>query len=129
MIQLRILTGKQAGCETSVRRFPFVIGRAAEAGLRVEEPGVWNRHVEIQLNVSEGFRLQVHGEALASVNGEPVREALISNGDTIDLGSLRIQFWLARARQKGWRMREWASWLSILSLFAGQIALIYLALP
>ncbi|HYV31170.1 MAG TPA: hypothetical protein VEO53_08720, partial [Candidatus Binatia bacterium] len=54
MVQLDVLTGKKAGTRTIARRFPFPVGRSSQAALVLTDDGVWDRHLEIDLRVSEG---------------------------------------------------------------------------
>jgi pSer/pThr/pTyr-binding forkhead associated (FHA) protein len=125
MVQLSILSGKKAGTSWVNRRFPVRIGRAPAADLRFEEDGVWDEHLQIVLRNTEGFLLRTQGEALARVNGQPVRETLLRNGDIIEIGSLRLQFWLAQTRQRALGLRESLVWAAIAAVSAFQIALIY----
>lgn len=125
MIQLRVLDGKQAGQEVAARRFPFSIGRSRAADLCLEEAGVWDRHCAISLDSHEGFRLQVDSNALADLNGQRVQQAPLRNGDLIQLGSIQLRFWLAAARQRSQRVREWATWGALGLLLASELALIY----
>ena len=125
MIQLQILSGKQAGHDIVVRRFPFQLGREAGAGLTLDEDGVWERHLEIAFQRGEGFLFTSRREALAIINGERVEKGMLRNGDLIELGSVQIRFWLARSGQKTMRVREALTWSALFLLFAVQIALIY----
>ena len=125
MVQLDILSGKTAGRSWAVRRFPVQVGRAAGAHLQLEEPGVWDRHFELSLIPSEGFVATAHPNALLSVGGQPVQRRVLRNGDILDLGGLRIQFWLARTRQSGFRFRELMIWVTIGTISLAQIALVY----
>jgi pSer/pThr/pTyr-binding forkhead associated (FHA) protein len=125
MVQLRILSGKKAGTSWVARRFPVRIGRAPSADLQVEEEGVWDQHLQIELQRGEGFHLKSHTEAPALVNGEAVQEAALRNGDCIQLGSLKLQFWLSETRQVGLGFREWLTWLGIAAVSLVQIGLIY----
>lgn len=125
MLQLSILSGRKAGVSWVSRRFPVRIGRALGADLRFEEDGVWDEHLKIDLQGTEGFLLSTQGDALASVNGQPVRQTLLRNGDTIEIGSLQFQFWLAQTRQTGLRLREALTWIGIAAISLSQIALIY----
>ena len=125
MIQLRILSGKKAGTIWVARRFPVRIGRSATANLRLEEDGVWEQHLLIEFKRGEGYLLATQGEALASVNGEPVGQTLLHNGDYITVGSVEFQFWLGEVRQSGLGLRETVTWLAIGAVWLGQFALIY----
>jgi pSer/pThr/pTyr-binding forkhead associated (FHA) protein len=128
MIQLKILSGKKAGTSMVARRFPVRIGRAPSANLQLEEDGVWDQHLRLDFKTREGFFLSPEPNALATINGELLEARLLRNGDTVQIGTLKIQFWLSDARQRGLGFREWLTWLSIAAISFGQIALIYLLL-
>ena len=128
MVQLKILSGKKAGDSYVARRFPVRIGRAATDDLQLDEDGVWDRHLQLDFNPADGFRVSARPDALAAVNGQPLRQTLLRNGDTLELGSLKIQFWLSETRQRGLRLREWLTWTAIAAISLGQIAVIYLLL-
>jgi pSer/pThr/pTyr-binding forkhead associated (FHA) protein len=125
MIQVRILSGKQAGTVTAARRFPFQAGRAPGSDLVLDEAGVWDRHFAIRLDPAQGFLLARQSDALVTVNGMPAQETLLHNGDSIEIGATRLQFWLGDTRQRGYRLREWLLWTGIAALNLVQIALIY----
>lgn len=124
MVQLKILSGKKAGSLWDARRFPVRIGRSANADLQVEEPGVWDEHLTMNLD-AEGFLVETHANALASINGQPVQRALLRNGDTIEIGSVKLQFWLAEAPQRGQGVREGFVWTVISVICLAQIVLVY----
>jgi hypothetical protein len=125
MVQFRILSGKKAGVQWMARRFPVRVGRAPGADLRLEDDGVWDEHFQLAFRSGEGFVLTTTGEALTSVNGEPCRECLLRNGDVIEAGGAKLQFWLAEARSRGLRAREAATWAGIVAVFLVQIGLLY----
>ena len=125
MVQLHLLSGKHAGTTTLARRFPFVVGRNNSADLCLEQDGIWDRHLEFHLQIPDGFLLKSHPRALTSVNGQPVQQAFLRNGDLIEVGPLKIQFWLSETRQRGLRTREFLTWFALAALSAGQIVLIY----
>ena len=125
MIQLRILSGQTAGETQIVRRFPFRIGRATESDLRLEAAGVWDNHLTLEFQKSEGFILRTAPEAFAAINEEQKQSARLRNGDIISFGSAKIQFWLAAPRRRGLRLRELSVWLLIAGITAAQFILIY----
>jgi pSer/pThr/pTyr-binding forkhead associated (FHA) protein len=125
MVQLKVLSGKKAGTVWMARRFPVRIGRSADADLQLEEDGVWDQHLQLDLNLGEGFVLRAQPNALASVNGQAVHQSLLRNGDAIDIGSIRMQFWLGETRQAGLRFREGLTWAGIAAVTLGQVGLIY----
>ena len=55
MVQLKVFSGKQAGTATLARRFPFVVGRNRAADLCLEQDGIWDRHLELHLQIPDGF--------------------------------------------------------------------------
>jgi pSer/pThr/pTyr-binding forkhead associated (FHA) protein len=125
MIQLSVLSGKQAGTQAVARRFPFRIGRSAENELKLEDDGVWDRHLTLEFQPQSGFNLNTAANAIATVNGESVQNRILRNGDTFTAGSVKIQFWLAAARQGSLIARESFVWALLASVTAGQMALIY----
>jgi hypothetical protein len=125
VLQFTFLTGKMAGSQHEARHFPFIIGRSPSAQCRVEEEGVWDQHLRIELTSEAGCTLTVHEQALASVNGEPVKQAALRNGDIISMGATQLRFLLSPTRQRSLRIREWLTWVSLGGLCFAQIALIY----
>ena len=125
MVQLRFLNGKRAGSIQVLRSYPCTIGRIPSSDVPIEEAGVWDRHCEIDLDLSSGFILKTESKAITSVNGEPVQQALLKNGDRIDIGALKIQFWLNPSLPKSFRIREVLTWVALVFLSLGQVALFY----
>ena len=124
MVQLQISTGKMAGDIQVVRHFPFHIGRAAAADLRLEEAGVWDQHLELGFDPAQGFILTTHPPALAAVNGWPIESVILRNGDSIELGSQKIRFWIGTTKQSALHIPENLVWATIAAITAAQIALI-----
>jgi pSer/pThr/pTyr-binding forkhead associated (FHA) protein len=125
MVRLEILSGKKAGTAWLARGFPLRIGRSAAADLQLEENGVWEQHLQLELSPAEGFLLKTRPPAVALVNGQPVQQAILHNGDHIDIGSLKMQFWLREAPQRGLQFRERLIWAGVLAISLLQVAIIY----
>ncbi|MDB6111143.1 MAG: domain containing protein [Pedosphaera sp.] len=125
MVQLKVLSGKMAGTEVVARHFPFRIGRSAAADFRVEEDGVWEEHLALAFDSQAGFVLTAQPNALAAINGQPFQEAVLRNGDSIEIGALKIRFWLGETRQGSLRLREWLTWTAFVLITAAQLGLIY----
>ena len=125
MVQLKVLSGQKAGTTWVARRFPVRIGRSTAADLQLEEEGVWDQHLQLDFKPAEGIVLHALPNALVAVNGQPVRQAVLRNGDAIDIGSLRLRFWLSETRQAGLRFREGLTWAGIAAICLGQVSLIY----
>jgi hypothetical protein len=125
MIQLNILSGKQAGTHKVARHFPFSVGRAAGNELQLQDDGVWDQHLGIGFEPRLGFNLITAPNALVTVNGEPAQTLILRNGDIISVGSVKLQFWLAAARQGGLRARESFVWTLLALITLGQFVLLY----
>jgi len=125
MVQLNVLSGRTAGRQLVVRRFPFHIGRAPENELALDDDGIWDRHLTLDLQRGQGFTCAAAVNALVSANGQPVQTTVLRNGDIITLGSVKLQFWLAAARQRAWGAGELFVWLLVAGVIASQFALIY----
>ncbi|MEI6193841.1 MAG: FHA domain-containing protein [Verrucomicrobiota bacterium] len=125
MIQLNILTGKKAGTHTVARHFPFRVGRAPGNELQLEDDGVWDQHLTLEFQPQSGFNLATAPDALVTVNGDPVHNTTLRNGDTITVGSVKLQFWLAAAAQGSLRVREGFVWTLLALVTLGQFILLY----
>jgi pSer/pThr/pTyr-binding forkhead associated (FHA) protein len=117
-----------AGTSWVVRRFPVQIGRGDGAELRLEDQGIWDRHLSLEWDASKGFLVKTYPDALARVNGSPVTESVLRNGDLIEMGSTKIQFWLAPARQSGLRLGELLTWSAVVAVTLSEVAILYLLL-
>ncbi len=126
MIQLDILSGKQAGTSIVARRFPFQVGRASESALSLDDSGVWNRHLTFNVHRGSAVVLNVQQDALATVNGTPTQTASLKNGDLVEFGVVKLRVSLSAAAQRSQRWREVALWIGLGIVFAVQVSIIYL---
>jgi hypothetical protein len=129
MVQLTILSGSRRGSICLPHFFPFRVGRGAGSDLCLDEPGVWPRHLSLDLRHEEGVWLSSNPEALTIVNGERVSEIRLSNGDLIEAGSARLRFSLKPAVQRGLRGLEILVWITLAGLCLGQVVLLWRVLP
>ena len=128
MIQLKILSGNRAGQDFAASRFPMRIGRGASVDFRSEEPGVWDEHLRLDLIPGEGVVLTTAADAWAHINGESVQQAVLRNGDLIEIGSLQLQFWLSETHQSSLNLREALTWSLIALVCLAQVSLLYVLL-
>ena len=126
MIEFEIIEGSSRNSTVALHRFPATIGRSSTTDLCLEAAGVWDRHLEINLDPKQGFLLRTCDGALTSINGQHCPAMRLRNGDLIEIGGVKLRFWLRAATQRGFRAREVATWLALGLLVAGQIALICL---
>ena len=125
MIQLNVLSGKMAGQQFVARHLPVRIGRGANCDLRLEEEGVWDQHAELTLSRAEGFQLSVQAQTVLIVNNQPTQTARLRNGDSVQIGSVRLQFWLAPTQQRGLRLREGFVWGMVAAISLVEVATAY----
>jgi hypothetical protein len=74
---------------------------------------------------ADGFVLTAEANCFVAVNAAAVQETVLRNGDVIEAGSLKLQFWLSETRQVGLRLRESLTWVAIGLVCLVQVALIY----
>jgi hypothetical protein len=120
-----ILNGSKAGTRWVACRLPFRVGRSSVDELRLDDPGVWEHHLRIELRERRHAALVAAPDALTTVNGQSAQDAILRNGDVIELGSLRLQFGLSPTTHRSLRLREAFTWVALVLLSLGQIALIY----
>ena len=125
MIELRILSGKQAGAIVVARRFPFLVGRASDSGLRLDDEGVFDRHFRIEFQPREGFLLVGEPNAVTAVNNQTTSRIRLRSGDIIYTGSVTMSFGLRPPEQRSLRIREAVVWIMLAFLCLGQVAVIY----
>lgn len=116
MVLLTALAGGSKVGAQVIRQFPYRVGRSASADWRLEAPGVWDQHFEVDFVPGDGFVLSTGKEALTLVNGTRVDRAVLRNGDCIECGALRLLFALSPVEQRGLKLREQLTWLGVLLL-------------
>ncbi|MEI8289936.1 MAG: FHA domain-containing protein [Verrucomicrobiota bacterium] len=125
MVQISVLSGKTAGSIHVARRFPFRIGRAAGNELQLDEEGIWDHHLVLEVQKTEGFTVKTVSDAFVAINEQPQTSARLRNGDILSFGSAKVQFWLAPPQQRGLRLRELSVWLLLAAVTGFQFFLIY----
>ena len=124
MVQLQVLSGGPRRAVYTVGEFPWRVGRGQTADLRLEEPGVWEEHLVLDFIPLEGYVITRQGEALAAVNGENFERRRLRNGDLIEMGAVKLRFWLAQTSQRGLRFRELAVWVLVALLVCFEVMVI-----
>ena len=105
--------------------FPVHIGRAADCQLRLKEKGIWDHHVELNLDCDDSFLLRPTSEASTMVNDEPLKEEhKLANGDVILLGQTKVQFLIGPVRQRLLGTHEALCWMGLAAFMAAQVWLI-----
>lgn len=125
MVQLRILAGAKAGQVFTAGHFPICIGRAHSADLLLEDDGVWDQHLRISLQPDDGVILALQSGAYGALNGQGFQTSVLRNGDMIEIGGAKLQFWLSEARPRSQSCREKLTWFFLVLLGLIQVALVY----
>ena len=123
MILLQALNGESAGRRFDAKRFPVTVGRSADCTVVLNDAGVFDRHFEIRFSPG-GFMLQASPDAVVAVNGARAESALLRNGDIINAGYAKLQFWLGAMKQRSLAVREIFTWLLILAVIIAQTYLL-----
>jgi len=105
MIQLNLLSGSRRA-PTRLPAIFFRVGRAPGNELAIGRRRRLGPALTIEFQTHLGFNLTTAPNALVTVNGEPAQNITLRNGDTISVGSVKLQFWLAAARQAAARPRK-----------------------
>lgn len=76
---------------------PFVIGRSEDCDLSIDSNRISRRHVEI-LKDDDGYRLRDLGSTNGTLlNGKPIEEARLCDGDLVVVADLELTFFAGRA--------------------------------
>ncbi len=123
--QLHITAGKMACQYYPANTFPLTIGRGTACNLQMTDSGIWEQHLEIDVDRQYHLLIRCNPETTAMINGEPLRETqTLRNGDQIEIGTGKIQFWLGNVRQKNLHNHETIMWVLLGILTLAEITLI-----
>ena len=126
LAQLTILSDNGKRHNLEANHFPVLIGRDAKCGVQLKAKGVWKRHVMLDLGKEGGFVLRPEKDASTLINNESLKSARrLRNGDIISVGSVKLQFWLGRPRQRSMEGREFVFWLMMYVILVVQAWLIW----
>lgn len=92
--RLVLLTpGENGGKEFALDKATMIIGRGEEVDIRVNHSSVSRQHCELQSSDQEHFEVVDSGSANGiRVNGQDVKRALLSPGDTLELGDVQLKY-------------------------------------
>ncbi len=95
MYRLIFLNGKMKGRRLAVREGSIVIGRDPACHVALEDDeSVAPRHASIEERGGSHFLCAFDAAHALQVNGRPVVEAVLKNGDKIDVGRTQLEFHL-----------------------------------
>ena len=82
-----------------IDEFPFIIGRGETAQLQIKSENVSRAHAEL-VRTSDGYQLRdLNSTNGTAVNGQPVSEAALEDGDSITIAGTELTFVCPRGGQ------------------------------
>lgn len=89
---LRLLNGAGKDRVFTIRAAVTAIGRGLDNDLVLDSTDVSRHHARIEYRDGEWFLIDLGSTNGTRLNGEPVRQGILRNGDRIELGSLLLEF-------------------------------------
>src|SRR4051812_11790873 len=89
---LTVAEGKERGREYTFSQAEICIGRTAENDLVLTEPGVSRKHVKIREDGGQFFIEDLGSANGTKVNGNPITEDEIRDGDQVQVGPVIFAF-------------------------------------
>ncbi|MFM7215513.1 MAG: FHA domain-containing protein [Verrucomicrobiota bacterium] len=122
---IELATGESGGARVfEGNRLPLLVGRG-QADHILDLPGVWDRHLMLSRDEEGWLMVAPQGEAMVFRGGERIGGATrLRNGDTLELGSVRLRFRISSCRQRPLKILETSAWLILLALAAAQVLLL-----
>lgn len=75
-----------------IQEFPFIIGRAESASLRINSTSVSREHAEVE-KTPTGFRLRdLNSTNGTSVNGQQIKDSPLADGDSVSIADIELTF-------------------------------------
>ena len=75
-----------------IRSFPFTIGRAAEADLQLNSTSISRAHAQLSVEAGRFHVRDLNSTNGTKVNGQPIADASLSDGDSIGLANIELTF-------------------------------------
>ncbi|MBL9137931.1 MAG: FHA domain-containing protein [Verrucomicrobiales bacterium] len=125
LFRLRVLEKGREPQVVPIGRYPFQVGRGSDVDLRLQSPGVWDRHLEFELQPQEGLLVQCQQGALATIGSESVERRRLRNGDEIRIGDLTLQVYLAPVVRRSLAVWEVLFWTVMVIVALAQFLLGY----
>jgi pSer/pThr/pTyr-binding forkhead associated (FHA) protein len=90
----RLVWSRPDGAEVEfpLQGSPLLVGRDEDADIRVDEPLVSRAHARIERRGLSFFVLDLGSTNLTRVNGDPVNERELRDGDEVRFGRARCRF-------------------------------------
>lgn len=97
---LVVVAGENAGHAYALDRSKLVLGRGAEAAIRVDDEALSRRHAVFEVQ-GNGFRVtDLSSTNGVFVNGERIETVMLNHGDRLGLGSLKCKYVVEEIEKK-----------------------------
>lgn len=126
MVEIRVVSGKNAGRKANPSQFPFSIGRSSKTGLCLSDPGIWDHHASVLQAEDGAFFLKPGPGAVVNIDGQTPQEHRLRNGDVFACGAAQLQFWIAPAPARSLTPVELSLWGLVASVVTAEVALLLL---
>ena len=132
MLLLHVTDDRGAVAAYEIKEFPVLIGRSAQAGVRISSAGVFEEHASIHLAPAEsgaGERvfIEAMGDALIAVNGVVHSRKQLAIGDEVSVGGARVAVSLSPTLQRKLGFHEGVVWFLLLLIVAAEAVIIQFA--
>lgn len=89
--------------------------------MRLEAPGVWDRHLTFDLDPDEGLRVTVQEGALATLGNRTVTREFLRQGDELVLGGAVVRVALTPAVRRSLSVWEMGVWVLLVAVALAQV--------
>lgn len=113
MLEFFVQSGPDEGKVLRVGSPPATLGRSSANSLALNGPGVWDRHAEIGVGPDRRFQIQMLGDANGTRGDVPCRSWSLRNGESFQLGGVRVRFSIASVPQRSLSVVEAMGWLGL----------------
>lgn len=122
---IELATGESGGTRVfEENHLPISVGRG-QVDHALDRPGVWDRHLMLSRDEQGWLVVAPQGEAMVFRGGERIGGATrLRNGDTLELGSVKLRFRISSCRQRPLRILETSAWFLLFALLAVQVLLL-----
>jgi len=87
----------------------------------LEAPGIWPRHLRLDLDPGEGLVMSVEKGAIVTVGDEAVERRRLRHGDELRIGPVILQFLVSPPARRSLAIWETALWVLLAGMVAAQV--------
>lgn len=87
----------------------------------LEGPGIWPRHLRLDLDPGEGLVVSVEKGAIATLGDEPLERRRLRHGDELRVGPVILQFLVSPPARRSLVVWESALWAVLVGMVLVQV--------